>query len=886
MKISYRWLREYVDTELPPARLGEILTNAGVPVEGIAPLVEGLSGVVIGEIEAIEREVEGPRPGHRNRLCRVALPDRKLSVLCGAPNAAPGLRTALAPPGATLPGGRAIAATTIRGTLSEGMLCSEKELGIGEDGDGILALPPEAPLGADLATYLGLDDTIFEIEITPNRPDVLSIVGVAREVAALTGAPFRYPQVTVKEGEAEVAALAAVEIADPELCPRYAARVITGLTVKPSPPWLAQRLRAVGLRPINNVVDVTNYVLWEMGQPLHAFDRDRLEGGRIVVRRARRGERITTLDGRERALAPDMLMICDAERPVAVGGVMGGATSEVRPGTTTVLLESAHFNPGSVRRTSKALGLSTDASYRFERGADIEGVIPALDRAAYLMADLGGGTVARGLIDVYPAPRPHPRIALRMERVERVIGASPSRGEAVRILQALGFAVDDTAPTLQVVVPSFRRDIVQEDDLVEEIVRIWGYDHIPLILAGGGELSPVTRPPGLRVTRAASRALIDAGLSECITYAFVDPARLKLLGWDDPARLVALQNPLSAERSIMRPSLLPGLLEVLATNVHRQNPDVRAFEVGTIFSPHRDSDGDRPRGALARAGADRIARAARLACGARARGRLRRQGHGGAGAGGRRRAGSGDGRLDPGSGAGLSGAGTVGAARTGRRRRRLVRRGERARARGLRSGRGGLRRRRRPGRAGGATHRRPPLRPAPALPRRAARSRARGGGRRDRGRDRDGHPRDGHPVARARRALRRLQRKPGGGRAPEPGLRSHLPGARPDAHGCRGERAARPRRPGARPALRRRSARRLTRAPMADSLVQRLEQLEQSIKRAADVIARLRAERDALKARIDAFETERNELRTLKQERKDVLTQVDAILRELDKLEL
>jgi phenylalanyl-tRNA synthetase beta chain len=266
----------------------------------------------------------------------------------------------------------------------------------------------------------------------------------------------------------------------------------------------------------------------------------------------------------------------------------------VRPETTTVLLESAHFNPGSVRRTSRALGLSTDASYRFERGADIEGVIPALDRAAYLMADLGGGTVARGVIDVYPAPRPHPRIALRMERVERVIGAAPSRGEAVRILQALGFAVDDTAPTLQVVVPSFRRDIVQEDDLVEEIVRIWGYDRIPLVLAGGGELTPVTRPPGLRVTRAASRALVDAGLFECITYAFVDPARLKLLGWDDPARLVALQNPLSAERSIMRPSLLPGLLEVLATNVHRQSPDVRAFEVGTIFSPHRDTDGDRP----------------------------------------------------------------------------------------------------------------------------------------------------------------------------------------------------------------------------------------------------------------------------------------------------
>src|SRR4030095_14842931 len=285
MKISYRWLREYVDTDLPPAQLADRLTNAGVPVEGLAPVVEGLSGVVVGEIEAIEREVEGPRPGHANRLCRVALPDRKLSILCGAPNTAPGLRTAVAPPGASLPGGRAITAATIRGTLSEGMLCSEKELGIGggaaraapatppatirgtlsegmlcsekelgigEDAAGILALPADAPLGADLATYLRLDDTIFEIEITPNRPDVLAIVGEAREVAALTGAPFRYPQVTVKEGEAPRGALAAVEIADPDLCPRYAARVITGLTLKPAPPLLAQRLLTVGLRPINN----------------------------------------------------------------------------------------------------------------------------------------------------------------------------------------------------------------------------------------------------------------------------------------------------------------------------------------------------------------------------------------------------------------------------------------------------------------------------------------------------------------------------------------------------------------------------------------------------------------------------------------------------------
>jgi phenylalanyl-tRNA synthetase beta chain len=593
VKISYRWLREYVDTDLPPAELADRLTNAGTPVEGVTPLVEGLSGVVVAEIEAIEGELPAAG-GHVNRLCRVALPGKKFSVICGAPNAVPGLRTALAPPGATLPGGRTIAAATIRGTRSEGMLCSEKELGIGEDGAGVIALPADAPLGTDLVTYLGLDDTIFEIEITPNRPDALSIVGVAREVAAVTGAPFRFPQVTVKETEPDATGLATVEIADPELCPRYAARVVTALTVKPSPPWLAQRLRAVGLRPINNVVDVTNYVLWELGQPLHAFEHATLRGRRIVVRRARPGERITTLDGRDRALAPDMLAICDAERPVAVAGVMGGADTEVRAGTTTVLLESACFNGASVRRTSRALGLATDAAYRFERGSDIEGVIPALNRAALLLADLGGGTVARGVVDVYPSPRPHPRIALRLERVERVIGAAPPRAEVIRILQALGFAVDDSGPALQVVVPSFRRDIVQEDDLVEEIVRIWGYDKIPLALAPAGETSPVTRPADQILAERVGSALIAAGLSECITYSFLDPARLKTMGWDDPGRLVALQNPLSAERSIMRPSLVPGLLEVLATNVHRQRPDAHVFETGVTFAPHREADGDRP----------------------------------------------------------------------------------------------------------------------------------------------------------------------------------------------------------------------------------------------------------------------------------------------------
>jgi phenylalanyl-tRNA synthetase beta chain len=425
MKVSLRWLKEFVETELDARTVADRLTNAGIGVEQVFPMVEGLAGVVVGEIEGIERDLGVSAAGHHNRLVRVALLDRRFSVICGAPNAAPGVRAAFAPPGARLPGLGEVKAATIRGVVSEGILCSEKELGISDDHSGLLLLPAEAPLGADLATYLGLDDWILDIETTPNRPDTLSVVGVAREIAALTGAAFRFPKVQVAEGETEASALAALDIQAPDLCPRFCARVITGLTVKPSPPWLAQRLRAVGLRPINNLVDVTNYVMWELGQPLHAFDLDTLARHTVVVRRARPGERMKTLDGQERAIGPDTALVCDPDHAVGIGGVMGGADSEVTASTTRVLLEAAYWDPGSIRRTSRGLGLSTDAAYRFERGGDIEAPPDVLGRAAQLMADLGGGTVARGVLDAYPDPRPHRRINLRLSRVDRVIGATP-----------------------------------------------------------------------------------------------------------------------------------------------------------------------------------------------------------------------------------------------------------------------------------------------------------------------------------------------------------------------------------------------------------------------------------------------------------------------------
>ncbi len=584
MKISYRWLKEYVETDLSPPVVADRLMRGGIEVVEVRPLMTGLSGVVVGEIAAIEKELGITPSGHRMRLCRVVTPTGHFSVVCGAPNVAIGARAAFALPGASLPGGRRIEVAAIRGTRSEGMLCSEKGLGIGEDAAGILLLPPDAPLGADLVPYLGLDDWIIEAEVTPNRPDCLSVVGVAREVAALTGAPFRAPAVQVQESEADAASLAAVMVEAPELCPRYAARVITGLTVAPSPPWLAHRLRAVGLRPINNLVDVTNYVLWELGHPLHAFDYDTVAEHTIVVRRARPGERLVTLDGQERELTDSILVIADPERAIGLAGVMGGANTEVAERTRAVLLESAFFHPASIRRTARALGLATEAAYRFERGADIEGLRDALDRAAQMMADLGSGSVAKGVLDVYPSPRPPLRLPLRLERIQRVVGRCPPREQVVRILQGLGFGVEDRQPVLEVNVPSFRRDITLEDDLVEEVIRVWGYDEIPSTLPAG-RLALVRRPPVLVQIDQVRRALVGAGLSEAITMSFVDPERLRLLGWDPASpEFLALRNPLSRERSVLRPTLAVGLLEVVAGNLRRQNADVRCFEVGRVFA--------------------------------------------------------------------------------------------------------------------------------------------------------------------------------------------------------------------------------------------------------------------------------------------------------------
>jgi phenylalanyl-tRNA synthetase beta chain len=594
VKILYRWLREFVELELPPAEAADRLVNAGIEVASVTPLRPDLTGVVVGEIEAVEREL-GEHHGHRLRVCRVTAGGERFTVVCGAPDAAAGLRAAFAPPGARLPGGRRIDVATLHGVLSQGMLCSERELGLGEEHErGLLVLGAGAPVGADLVQYLGLDDTVLEVEVTPNRADCLSVVGVARELAALTGVRFLPPDPSLDEADPPASALARVRIEAPDLCPRFTARVISDVRVGPSPAWLQARLRAVGLRPISNVVDATNYVMWELGQPLHAFDHATVAGATIVVRRARPGEVLTTLDGQPRALDPSMLVISDPERAIAVAGVMGGGSTEVTGETTRVLLESACFAASSIRRTSRALGLATDAAYRFERGADIEGVAAASARAARLIARLAGGTISRGVVDAYPRPRPVPRIGLRMARVQRVLGAAPPVEEARRILSSLGLPVragtgppGTGAPDLEVEVPSFRRDLAIEDDLVEEIVRVWGYDRIPSTLPVGA-LALVRRPATHRQEDAVRRALEGAGLTEVVTMSFGDPVREAILAPSTAGKAIELLNPLSREASLLRRNLLEGALEVTGTNLRRQQPSVRVFEVGKTYEQRGD----------------------------------------------------------------------------------------------------------------------------------------------------------------------------------------------------------------------------------------------------------------------------------------------------------
>ena len=583
MNVTLNWLKNYIDFEFVPSELADRLTMLGIEVEAIKQLGAELEGVVVGSVTAIR-----PHPNaDKLVLCQVDIGEaEELQIVCGAPNVREGMLAPVATIGATLPIGLTIKRAKLRGEESHGMLCSEKELGLSEDAAGLMELPADIPLGTSFSAALGLDDVVFELEITPNRPDCLSMIGVAREIRAETGNALKLPQVDCNEAEIDIREMTSVTIEAPDLCPRYAARVIQGVKVGQSPEWLQQRLESVGIGVINNIVDITNFVLMEYGQPLHAFDYHKLTENRIVVRRAAVGENITTLDEIARELTPDMLVIADAEKPVALAGIMGGYDSEITETTADVLLESAYFNPSNVRATAKALGISTEASYRFERGADPSIVPAALDRAAQLIAELTGGTICKGIVDVYPGQQPLNRIQLRPERVNFILGTAIEAAEMVQILSYLDFDVKaNGAEDYEVIVPTFRSDITREIDLIEEIARVHGYDNIPTTLPKGD--IPVPAPnPRTEVRKRIKHFLLAAGMMEAINYSFCDPNCFDKIRFtaDDPRReALKLQNPLSPEMSVLRTTLLPRLLENAQHNRNHQIDTIALFEIGSVF---------------------------------------------------------------------------------------------------------------------------------------------------------------------------------------------------------------------------------------------------------------------------------------------------------------
>lgn len=582
MKAPLSWLRDFAPIEGTTADLADVLNRIGLIVEGISEPAREVGGVVTVQVGAVEKHPNADKLV----LVDIDTGSGAARVVCGASNFAPGDVLPWAAPGARLPGGFEISQRRIRGEVSDGMLCSARELGISEDHQGILILPPATPLGIDIREALGLDDVIFDLEITPNRPDAMSVTGVARDLAAALGVPFTLTTPSVAETGPAVGDLATLAVEAPDRCPRYVARV-GRVGIGPAPQWMAQRLVKAGLRPISNVVDVTNYVLMERGQPLHAFDLGLLGGRGIVVRLAGEDERITTLDGVERVLARDDLLICDAERvPQAVAGVMGGGGSEVSDATTEVLLESAYFTPEGILRTSKRLGLRTESSARFERGVDPNGVGAAADRAWELFAQVAGGQAAAGVLDAYPQPVEPARIRLRTARVNDVLGTDLDTGRVRAYLEPLGLAVvpEEVAldDQLDFVIPTFRPDLEREIDLVEEVARHHGYNNITRTL-------PRRAKPGAGLTafqqdrRLVREVLLGAGLDEATTFSLLSAADLAAAGF--PPEGIELENPLRAEESLLRPALLPGLLRAVAFNAGHGQADVSLFEVGHVFLP-------------------------------------------------------------------------------------------------------------------------------------------------------------------------------------------------------------------------------------------------------------------------------------------------------------
>jgi len=587
MKVSLEWLKQYVDIKIPVAELGRRLAMAGIEPEGIR-VIGDWEKIVIGQIMAIE-----PHPNADwLTLVTVDLGTEQPTVVCGATNLSVGDKVPFAPVGAELVDGHTgkkvrLKSAKIRGVVSSGMVCSEMELGISDDHQGIMILHEEAPVGTPLADIIG--DVIFDLEVTPNRPDCLSVIGVAREVAAVTGEELHLPGLDYKETDQSIDQQIAVEIVAPDLCPRYSASLITGITLGESPKWMQRRLRAAGMRPINNIVDITNYVMLAYGQPLHAFDYQTIQGQRIIVRRAVDGEVIVSLDGVERVLTADTLVIADEQRAVAIAGVMGAANSEVSAHTTSILLEAASFNPASIHYTGRNLRLPSEACMRFERGISPGMVAPALKSATQLIVELAGGKAARGVVDVYPGKRDRTPITLSLDKAKRLLGIDYSREKATEVLTSLGFDCDpaDSDSALRATAPYWRSDIRLPVDLIEEVARISGYDNIPTTMLS--EPIPQHQPDAMTsMKQQLNYSLTGYSFQEVVTYSLTSLERLqKLLPEPHPVDPTPLRvaNPMTADQEYLRPNLRANLLTAFAANRRHEECGIRLFELGKVYLP-------------------------------------------------------------------------------------------------------------------------------------------------------------------------------------------------------------------------------------------------------------------------------------------------------------
>ena len=583
MRILHSWLQEYIPFRFRPEQLAEKLGMLGLETENIDRLGDKYKGFVVGKVLTAVKHPDAEKLS----ICRVDVGNEALQIVCGAPNVAQGQKVAVGLIGATVPKNQhdpsgtpfVLSKVKLRGVESYGMICSEYELDLGSDAEGIMVLDSDAHVGQTLAAYFDLNDVAYELEVTPNRPDWLSHFGVAREIGVLVGKHAKLPEVRLRESNVLAARYLKVRVEDRKNCRRFSARVIRDVKIAPSPAWLQNRLRNIGLRPRNNVVDVTNYVMLECGQPLHAFDYELLRRGTIVVRQTKDVLPFTTLDGRQRQIPSGTVMVCDGEREVSIAGVMGGVNSEINDATTTVVLESAYWNPSSIRRTAKNLGIATDASQRFERGADPNATVYALNRAAQFIRETAGGDLLNGVIDVYPkkiSPRPVP---LRVERVNAVLGTSLTQRDIVKMLNALCISRSrQKEKEIVFMVPTFRVDIEREIDLIEEVARVYGYHTIEVKTTAALDLSHPF--PRINTADRVRESLIGAGFQEAITNSLQYFTKASL-SQGEPVKIL---NPQNKEMEFLRTSLIPGLLECVVRNTNVGNHDLKLFEIGHVFS--------------------------------------------------------------------------------------------------------------------------------------------------------------------------------------------------------------------------------------------------------------------------------------------------------------